>query len=241
MEFVFKLRLMQINKEDIGARIKEIRRRLKMTQAELGTVLGVRSASISTYETGAAYLSPIALAKLAEVGGTTTDWIITGKDHLTGLQPVPEQDKIIGFNQNMVARGITPPKGYTKADVFILGGAGNPQDLTSQEPVDSIFLPAKFLRSSIVPVKISGHSMEPMIFDGAYVGVDKDERRVVSGEVYAVHLPYEGMVVKRIYMSTDQIILKSDNPAFPELAIQIDKVDPDNFIFGRVKWVLQEV
>lgn len=80
--------------------------------------------------------------------------------------------------------------------------------------------------------------MEPLIRDGAYVGIDSEDRWIVSGEIYAVWLPYEGAVIKRLYLDMEKITLKSDNSQFPEITVPLAGLD-DHFIQGRVKWVIQ--
>jgi transcriptional regulator with XRE-family HTH domain len=223
---------MRIDLKLVGKRIREVRGKLALE--EFGEILGISRAMVSKYERGEAWPKPDVLSNIAECGKVSFDWLL-------GLtERGPTDSAITGIRKTHDIAGPGIPEGYVKSDVYLLGGAGAPYALTSQEPIDTIFLPQKFLKPSIVPIQIAGRSMEPILLNGAFVGVDKTERKVVSGEVYAVYLPYEGTVVKRLYMSTDHVILKSDNPSFPELSIPIDKIDPDNFILGRVKWVLQE-
>ena len=70
-----------MNKQ-IGERIKAIRNANDMTQTELGNILGVEKASISKYEAGDAKRGvPVGfLIKIAELGNTTVEKIITGKE-----------------------------------------------------------------------------------------------------------------------------------------------------------------
>ena len=81
--------------------------------------------------------------------------------------------------------------------------------------------------------------MEPSIIDGAVVGVDTQDKNVVSGELYAVWLEYEGAVVKRLYMERDIVRICSDNPAFKEMQIKNDEINGDTFILGKVCWLMQ--
>lgn len=223
---------MKINLKEMGERIRSIRGKLSL--AEFEPILGISKNMISLYERGESWPKPEVLSNIAEYGKVSFDWLFGLPD------PQTSDPAITGIRLAHEPPSDNLPEGYAKSDVYLLGGAGNPHDLTSQEPIETLFLPQKFLKPSILPIQIAGRSMEPVLLNGAFVGVDREERKVISGEVYAVHLPYEGTVVKRIYMSTDHVILKSDNPSFPELTISIEKIDPDNFILGRVKWVLQE-
>ena len=125
-------------------------------------------------------------------------------------------------------------------DVFALARAGQPRDLVGPEPIKTITPPKEFLKLDIVPVMIQGESMEPNLYDGAVVGVDKNDRQIISGKVYAVWLDYEGAVIKRVFVEPDKIVLKSDNPGFPESRLDIEGIK-DGFVLGRVKWVIQKL
>ena len=50
----------------------------------------------------------------------------------------------------------------------------------------------------------------------------------------------EGAVIKKVYLNLDSVILKSENKDFPDIIIPIKDIDKDNFIIGKVKWVLQK-
>jgi len=131
-------------------------------------------------------------------------------------------------------------EGLVKVDVYALAGAGSPKDLIDNEPIDTIMVPSDFMKPSIVPIKIKGESMEPTIYEGAVVGIDKEDKEIISGKIYAVWLPYEGAVIKRIFIDIDKVILKSDNISFPEISLPFKELD-DNFILGRVKWIIQRL
>jgi phage repressor protein C with HTH and peptisase S24 domain len=122
--------------------------------------------------------------------------------------------------------------------VYHLAGAGTPR-LAELEPVAVITVSERLLRPSLVVIQIKGDSMERTITDGAIVGIDTFDKDVISGKMYAVWIPDEGAVVKRIYRQTDAVILRSDNGEHPEERITADKLG-DSFILGRVKWWLNE-
>ena len=79
------------SKEEIGARIKQIRDGLSMTQLELGNLLGVGKSAVSAYEKGTNDTSPSVLVRVSEISGKSLDWLITGKEPepQTELQPAP--------------------------------------------------------------------------------------------------------------------------------------------------------
>lgn len=131
------------------------------------------------------------------------------------------------------------PSQARQTKVYVLAGAGVPNQLIDTEPIAEIVIPAEFYKPSIVPIMVRGRSMEDTIMDGAFVGVDREDMWVISGEVYAIWIPNEGAVIKRLYLEPERIICKSDNPKFADFFVNVKEID-DHFIQGRVKWVIQK-
>ena len=64
---------------EIGKRIRDVRRRLNLTQAEFGKRLGVKKLSVVRYESGAVSRLDV-LRKIAYVGGVTLAWLLEGEE-----------------------------------------------------------------------------------------------------------------------------------------------------------------
>ena len=62
----------------IGNRIKELRNKKKLTQAELGAMVGLTYIQIGRYEIGKSVPSSDVLQKLAPALDTTSDYLING-------------------------------------------------------------------------------------------------------------------------------------------------------------------
>ncbi len=159
-------------------------------------------------------------------------WFLTGNKKTGGnrLAEVP------AVKENPDSYG---KKDFNEVGVYALAGTGPGRELVEHEPIEVIVVPRSFWRPSMVAIKVRGRSMEPLILDGAYIGVDREDRWIISGEIYAVWIPYEGAVIKRLYIDPERITLRSDNPGFPEFSI-LAKEASQEMILGRVKWVLQE-
>ncbi len=127
--------------------------------------------------------------------------------------------------------------------VYSLAGAGAPKALTEYDPIESIVLPKELVKPNIALIKVAGDSMLPTIWKDAIVGVDTKDKKLVSGEIYAIWIPYEGAVIKRLYAKKDGVIVKSDNPRFPDDFFAYNELEEtqhgETFLLGRVKWVLQ--
>lgn len=131
---------------------------------------------------------------------------------------------------------------YQTVPVYSFAGAGKFVDLTEIEPIDTLIVLKEFDSKSIGVVKVIGKSMEPIIKDGSYVGIDTKNREPVQGYIYCVYLSYEGAVIKYIIKNREGIILKSENPMFDNIVVSKKELeDKDSFIIGRVKWVWQNI
>ena len=131
---------------------------------------------------------------------------------------------------------------FSKIDVYTMAGAGGGRDLENYEPIDSIILPSSFDTPSLVAIKIRGESMEPTIYDGAIVGIDREDRQIINGKVYAVWIPYEGSVVKRVFIDHEKVSLKTANNNFPTFSIPFSNIrDRENIIIGRAVCVVQHL
>ncbi len=133
-------------------------------------------------------------------------------------------------------------KGPAWMPVYALAGAGPPKELTEYEPIETIMLPEEFGGPGIVTVKVRGESMSPTIWDGALCGINTAALNMVSGEIYAFWLPYEGAVIKRAFVGYEKLILKSDNPMFPPIELPRQELDAHSELYrllGRVDWIVQ--
>ena len=76
---------------------------------------------------------------------------------------------------------------------------------------------------------------------GAFVGIDTQDLNIVAGEIYAVNVPYEGLVLKRVFVDPAgrSLRLVSTNPDHPEQVLPLQ--DQGNLIAGRAIWVMLEI
>jgi transcriptional regulator with XRE-family HTH domain len=70
---------MTIDKAGIGKRIREVRRRLAMTQRKFGEILGVVPSAVSAYEAGHKFPPPESLACIVDLGAVSFDWLLAGE------------------------------------------------------------------------------------------------------------------------------------------------------------------
>lgn len=109
------------------------------------------------------------------------------------------------------------------------------------EPIGVICVSDILYKPRIFVLRVRGNSMSPTISDGALIGMDKGDRQIVSGDVYVVRCPYEGAGIRRVFVDGDLIKLIPENK--DHYVLTLKDVDPSHvdFIFGRVKWVIQKL
>lgn len=71
---------MDITKEDIGARLKDLRSRASLTQAIAAERFGANLSTYKTWEQGVAFVPIPTLAKMADFYGVVLDWLIAGRE-----------------------------------------------------------------------------------------------------------------------------------------------------------------
>jgi SOS-response transcriptional repressor LexA len=221
-------------KKYTNVEVCEIHSRLKTalgfkSSTELASRLGTSLQNLKNREErGVNKLDDVQL--LCSHEGLSCEWVMTGKGdrfQAKGGQSV--------FEDHPLEYG-----GFRKVGVYAMAGAGPPNDVIQEEPIEEVIIPAAWNRPSILPIKVRGKSMEETIAEGAFVGVDREDKFIVSGKVYAVWLPHEGAVIKRLFLDMERITLKSDNPTFPDIFVPLAGLS-EHFIQGRVAWVIQKL
>ncbi len=217
----------------LGERIKHIRDELlHINQAAFANKLGFsRVATISDYEKNKRSPDIQTLCKIASLGSVSLDWLLTGKGPMFVYSA--KELKSTGENAHPVYC-----EEYVTVEVYGMAGSRGPKEFPKGEPIDAVSIPKRDYKDGMVVIRVEGDSMEPSILDGATVGVDTRDRHLISGKLYAVWLNYEGATIKRVFVYPDRIVLKPDNPTFPETTIPTKNIGED-FIIGRVKWVYQ--
>ena len=78
----------EFNKKEIGARIKRLRKDAGLRQWQLAEMIGATQPAIHMYERGV-LPEPRRLMQLARIGGTTVEWILTGRHWDNGSEEMP--------------------------------------------------------------------------------------------------------------------------------------------------------
>ncbi len=223
----------------------EIFERIKLatstrTQVELAEVLDIRQSSISDAKRRNSVPSDWYM-KLFEQFGLNPDWLKKGSGPMY-LRTEQGYTPVDAPTAGMVCEDAGKYGGPDAKNAIVTvysTQAGDGEEPSA--PLGRLNIPQSFASPGLQVVRIDISSMEPYIRKGAFVGIDTAQRHVASGELYGVRLPYEGLVLKRAYIDTqnNQLVLRNENPAHPEVSLPLE--GHETHIVGRVAWVLQRI
>lgn len=218
----------------LGMKLKLERKRLGLTQKELGQRLGVGQSTVSDLESGGLqswHVHRDALAKLFkrprsyfEPGeGETSEEVpeIESGADLPDSVAIPEYDVRLSAGNGFAVDRETTRRYWSLPRFLVVDRLGvSPSRATVQEVV--------------------GDSMEPTLSSGDYVLIDMSDHRLGLPGVFAVW-DGDALVCKRLERipgsAPSKIRLKSDNPLHGEYQVGEDLVR----VIGRVRWVTRRM
>ncbi len=231
------------NFEEVFERIKHATN--TRTQVELAAVLDIRQSSISDAKRRNSVPADWCM-KLFERFGLNPDWLKKGTGPMylrteMGYAPVEASEALNTYED--VALYSDPDAKSEIVSVYSMqhwpdSDPADPADSTaSPKIIGKLSIPLSFTSSGTKVFQLDSTSMEPLIRKGAFIGVDTTQKQAVSGELYALRLPYEGLVLKRVFLNPNgEIALHAENPQHPDTALAADKIG--DVLTGRVVWTL---
>jgi phage repressor protein C with HTH and peptisase S24 domain len=184
--------------------------------------IGFLQTRLSEVEQGKGRPRDTVLIRIEREFNVNPEWLRTGEGEVfLGHPPIP---------------GTVDLSGFKLIPVYQMAGAGERIKLQEQEPIEWIAVPEEDAKESIIAVKVRGKSMEPTIREGAICGFDTERKDIISGDIYLLWRNYEGAVIRRLFVQKKALLLKPDNPTFPEELISIEETN-DVHIVGKFVWV----
>jgi len=228
--------------ESVVDRIKEATG--TRTQVELAQVLGIRQSSISDAKRRDSVPADWFLTLFREFG-LNPDWLALGR----GPQHIKTKEGYKPFDQPALSETLREegspygdPLASAKVVTYYAMAGGTAEDGGwKPQPAGKIAIPKTFDRKSLLVVRMDGAGMEPLIRRGAFVGLDRDQVSVLSGEVYGVLLPFEGLVVRRVFLEAEKnrFVLRAENSGHTDQHFGFEEYRDK--IVGRVVWMIQEI
>ena len=200
-----------------GERIRRLRKEHKMTQEDLGKLLGIQKAAVNKYECGRVQnIKRATLIKMAEILETTPEYILGWREDMpANTEPVTVEDFVPVPIVGRVAAGMN-----CLAENNIIGYESVPRaDLSKNEEY-------AFLR-------VQGDSMYPIFMEGDLVLI-RVQSSVDSGSYAVVTIDNEDGGIKRVVYGPDYIELQSINPMYAPRRFEGEQVQRIR-VFGLVK------
>lgn len=225
---------------DLGSRLKQLRKEKKLTKAEAAAAIGIKYGTYQRYEYGG-NPSKRNIDKLTNFYGCSRAWLLTGEGEPFRV----EREKY------EVMEGVRDIKGFSALDeetfVFVPQLDGRISAGNGLVPEPAVKTQIAFRRDWIIRkgkpenmllIKVSGDSMEPTLYDGDLVLIDKRRDFLEpQGGIYAIALDDTIMIKRLVADPSRKIRIISDNKNYPEM-----QADPDQVkINGKVIWFAREL
>lgn len=182
-------------------RIKEIRQKRGITQAELAKQIGVAQNTLSYWENGKYDVDNDSLKKIADYFQVTTDYLLA-HSHSSASEALPAFDNIFRIEKKLFP---------------LLGEIACGEPIYAEEKHESYVLAGSDLEADFC-LRAKGDSMvNARILDGDIVFIKKTPM-VNNGEIAAVIIGDEA-TLKRVYYYADssKLILTPENPKYEPL------------------------
>lgn len=138
-----------------------------------------------------------------------------------------------GGVRTVIASGdYTPDSELIEVSVYSIENADR-LDFSETEPVGSVVIPRELFKDNDIVVRLAGDSMEKLLMKGANAIIDTQTKDIVSGSVYAFHIPHEGNIVRECYSEPKGLSLRPYNKNYPSAQVEWKDFSPD-MIIGKV-------
>jgi transcriptional regulator with XRE-family HTH domain len=239
-----------VDRKKIGQQIRSIRKSHRVERKAIASVLGADVSYVTKIEKGSANFTIDKLLKIAEHLQVPPYQFFSNEP----LVPKPEAEK-----QPIIVESFPDDKTSTEfheveaqdnfVPIRIIGTASLGQGrIVSTEETKGYALIYKHALNrkawtqkrsdeKIVCLWANGDSMSPTIQNGSLAAIDVEDRAEIRNQkIYAIELPDEGVVLKRLHRTGDHLILFADNPntpGYPKCMMLDEELSP---IRGRVVW-----
>ena len=195
-------------KTDIGKRIAQLRRERGYNQEQLAEMALLNRVTLARYETGIVEPGALALSRIADVLGVSTDELLCRSEKLP------------------------PFLSIVKASVPIVGEIACGTPITAEQNIEGYAdLPDGV--TADFALKCKGDSMSPTFEQGDVVLI-KQTSEITPGRITAIGIDGEA-TLKRVYIQNESVVCVSDNPAYPPQIYNLSEVSVYGYAVGYVR------
>lgn len=148
----------------------------------------------------------------------------------------------LGLKPSEVFADVIPSDGDFDYIPHVKAKLGAGYSLETSDEVDGHLAFRKTFLSLMGPVSrlvlfdVRGDSMEPTVKDRDTVLVNTSETDIHSGDLYAIRIGDE-ISIKRLERLPGKILVKSDNPGHHSYEVDLNEIDGEFAVIGRVRWI----
>jgi len=165
---------------------------------------------------------------MARASGVSLDWLVSGEGSMRADEKADEASlddefaMVPGYNIQVAAGD---------------GALPGPENATRKLAFRHKWLRYRGLKvKNLALVFAKGDSMEPTIDDNNTVMIDTSQKELRDGSIYVIRTN-DHLIIKRIQTRLgSQVLLISDNKAYPPIEVSMDEVN-DLEVIGRAVWI----
>lgn len=223
----------------IGERIKKYREEKGLSVTGLSEILKISHSALSQLEGGRTRPSAETILAFSEKTDINLKYLLEGKEPI--LDPLGP----VGMAIERAVSKITVAEEVEYIDIGIHDqiGAGNLADFFGDPPIKLAKVPKDIHNGGMFYFEVVGDSMFPAIRRGALVGVDTRNKKLFSGEIYAVWFHPEGAALKYIQTTGKTVVFYSANrEAYRDIEIATEELLDEHSavqIVGKLKFLQQ--
>ncbi len=225
----------KIAKIEIGNRVKRVRG--KKPQKEFAKILGFSSSYLSEVESGKTKPSLELLIRISEITKYNLHWLVTGEGPLfveSSTLMVKEDSALYGELGEYAFIPLVALESVKGRE-----GKGIGRGAEVKYAFRRRWLQLKGNLEDFVLFEVRGDSMDPTITDSDFVLIDRSQKQVVVGNIYALRAKNAVMVKRLQPIDARCIKVMSDNKLYESYDIDLDKGDIE--IIGRIIWIGREL
>lgn len=221
---------------DKGARVRESRERLGLTQVEFAEFLGtVSRGAVANWEVGKG-IKTENLLLISKRTGVSFDWLATGNGELGAIAPPPKSPPHSGIPHVDIQAGMGNGGAISLA-VDQNGDTSDPDQLLGRWSFPDA-IKVRFAHfAKCYAFLAHGDSMFPTLPGGSVVFVDTTQTYPSPPDLYAVDFG-DGLMVKRIELvpHSDQVRVISDNDRYSTNEMQRNDLHVHGRVVGSFQW-----
>ena len=202
----------------------------EVTQQDLAELLGVKQPTVSAAK---------------QRGRVPLSWIIRLRRLLGNEQwpaPPPEDDTFPGLLGEFAKKDFARLREHAGKPVRVYGTKCE-WPLGRKTPIFPIVgyetHSRHFAGEGILVFRVESPAMYTTLGSCSLVGVDSGDQIPVSGALFAVHVPGEGVIVRRFAHAGNKVLLCADQTSLPPF--EMSEKELEKHMVGRCLWAIREL